>query len=245
MKQYFFKFMNAQAVEVPAGGFDPATQMVLGKVAELKTAQANLATKSEINELAVKAANDAVAPIDAKLITLDTQVQRLDEKMGTININTGAKQLIKTFGEVFNEAVKANFKDIANVRKGQGFKMELKEVGTMTLAASLTGDSVVNYGRNALIPAQRINFRDMLPTSNSGTLVQAYYREGAGEGTPTRQTEGSAKAQMDVDFTEVKTVTSYVSGFARYSKQLQKALPFMQSTLPRILLRRFYAAENA
>lgn len=71
------------------------------------------------------------------------------------------------------------------------------------------------------------------------------YRETGSEGSISAQTEGSAKSQIDYDLTEVKTVNSYIAGFARFSKQFMKSLPFIETTLTRMLLRDFYKAENA
>lgn len=152
----------------------------------------------------------------------------------------------KSFGEAFAEAVEKNFDEIQNVRKGKSFVMDVKTVGNMTLSSNLTGDSVVSYSdRQAILPAQKINFRDLIPTQLSPTGTYAHFKESAGEGSIASQTEGASKNQIDFDLSEVKTVNEYVSGFTRFSKQFAKSLPFFQGTLPRLLLREFYKAENA
>jgi len=116
----------------------------------------------------------------------------------------------------------------------------------MTLSANLTGDSVATYNqRQAILPAQAVNFRDLVPTAQSPTGLYVTYRETGSEGSISAQTEGSAKSQIDYDLTEVKTVNAYIAGFARFSKQMMKSLPFMETTLQRMLLRDFYKAENA
>ena len=43
----------------------------------------------------------------------------------------------------------------------------------------------------------------------------------------------------------MKVVENYIAGFARFSKQMAKQLPYMQTTLPRILTRDFYKTENS
>jgi hypothetical protein len=152
----------------------------------------------------------------------------------------------KCFGEAFAEEAEKNFDSICKVTKGKPFVMEVKTVGNMTLGSNLTGDSVVSYSdRQAILPAQKINFRDLIPTQLSPTGTYAHFKETAGEGTVAAQTEGASKNQNDFDLSEVKTVNEYVSGFTRFSKQFAKSLPFFQGTLPRLLLRRFYEAENA
>lgn len=156
------------------------------------------------------------------------------------------KEEKKSFGEAFASAVEENFDNIQKVKKGQPFKMNVKAVGNMTLGVNLSGDSVASYSsRQAILPGTKLNFRDLIPTAKSETGLYVQYKETVGEGAIAVQTEGAAKGQIDFDFTEVKIVNDYIAGFARYSKQMQKSLPFMQSTLPRLLLREFYNVENS
>lgn len=161
------------------------------------------------------------------------------------NTKTTNVEAKKSFGQLFQEGLEANFDAIQNVKKGQPFKMDIKAVGTMTLSNNLTGDGTASYSdRQAILPAQKINFRDLIPTAISPTGLYVQYRETGGEGALTQQTEGNAKGQIDYDFTEVKVVENYIAGFARFSKQMAKQLPYMQSTLPRLLMRDFYKKEN-
>ena len=209
-------------------------------------------------EAGVKGFNEKAAQFEAGLSEVKSSVNVLrdeaDKNQKALDSLIAAQNTIaktfeskKSFGQVFADQVKEEWADLSKSlsRGGGRYKMELKAVGNMTIANNLTGYSVVNYGTNAILPSQMPNFRDLIRTSNSSTLVQAYYRESAGEGSISAQTEGSAKTQIDFDLTEVKTVTKYVSGFARFSKQLAKSLPFFQQTLPTMLLREFYKAENS
>lgn len=143
---------------------------------------------------------------------------------------------------------------LKEVRKGKSFTLDFKGMGpismktvaNMTLGAHLTGDSVASYSpTNALLPSQKVNFRDLVRTVNSDTGLYVHYRESGGEGDVAEQTEGSAKPQLDFDLTEVKTVNQYIAGFSRFSKQMMKSLPWLQGSLPTMLLRKFYNAENA
>ena len=227
--------------------------------------------------LMVKSATDKLAGIEAKLATTLNEnadmkkafeqhkedlksvatTAQLEEKMSEFqkqfdDLATKQKTQApskKSFGEAFADSIENEFDAIQkSVSRGQKHKFQVKAVGNMTVGGNLTGDSVVNYGRNAILPSTLVNFRDLIPTSNSSTLVQAYYRETAGEGGIAVQTEGSTKGQIDFDFSEIKTVNKYVAGFVRFSKQMTMALPWMQSTLPRLLLREFYSGatgENA
>lgn len=164
-----------------------------------------------------------------------------------------------------------NIKGIASVSRGHRFKMALKgpidlsarpeeyfdsnmhhrmdgqkTVGNMTGAGNLTGQGFVNYNqRNVILPAQKTNARDLVPTVRSETGTYVTFRESAGEGSISRQTtHGAAKTQIDFDFARVEIVSEYIAGFTRFAKQLMRQIPFLQNTLPRLLLREFYKVEN-
>lgn len=150
----------------------------------------------------------------------------------------------KSFGEAFAETVKEHWDEIKQVGKGNKISLDVKAVGTMTLGNTLTGDPVSTQGPLITLPGHRVNLRDLIPTVHSETGQYVQYKETGKEGAPARQTENTDKAEINYDLTEVKTVARYIAGFARFSKQLTKNLPFFQSTLPRLLLRDFYKVEN-
>lgn len=136
--------------------------------------------------------------------------------------------------------------DITRAANSKNFnlKFDLK-VADMTTASTVTGDVVHSYNnRQGLVPNQNVNMRDLLPTTPSPTGSFVTYRETGTTGSISVQTEGSAKTQIDYAFTEIKVVSKYIAGFAVVSKQLMYHLPFLQNTLPRMLLRDFYKKEN-
>jgi hypothetical protein len=236
-------------VELEAMKADLLSQSQKYSVDSAKEAVENLTKNIDLKLAQIKTVPEGV-DVEQLKNDVETTVKAFDEFQKKMNEKQfDAKP--KTFTTAFADMIEKNAKEIGAVRKGNGFKTELdlKEVGTMTLAASLSGDSVVSYNpRQALLPSTLVNFRDLIPTQNSGTLVSVQYRETTGEGGVAVQTEGVAKGQIDYNFSEVKTVNKYIAGFVRYSKQMNKALPWMQTTLPRLLLREFYsgaAGENA
>jgi hypothetical protein len=186
----------------------------------------------------------------AKVITSNQDaIDSLIAGANRIGISKGTK----TFGEAFSQAIQEKESELMNFGKNRDQRITLdlkglqwKTVGDMSTSASLTGDPHQSYGqRQGLIPSQKVNIRDLIPTAYSATGQYVTYRESAGEGVPTQQTEGSAKAQLDFDFSEVKTVNKYLSGFTRFTKQLMHNLPWLQTTLSRALLREFYKKENS
>jgi hypothetical protein len=192
---------------------------------------------------AVKSMTEEVAKVKADMAAT---IKALDIVQTRVKSTSSTKSEKKSFGEAFSEGLEKNFDAIQNVKKGHPFRMELKAVGNMLLSANLTGDGQASYSnRQAILPAQKVNFRDLIPTAISPTGLYVQYRETGGEGAIAQQTEGAVKGQVDYDFSEIKVVENYIAGFARFSKQMAKQLPYMQSTLPRLLMRDFYKVENA
>lgn len=194
-----------------------------------------------------------------------------DMQSNAVNGRIEAKSLQAAMIEALGE--KENQEGIASVGRGRRFKMMLKgpvnlslsaeeyydgaphmmqksldtkTVGNMTGSNNLTGQGFVNMNqRQVILPAQKVNARDLVPTVRSETGTYVTFRESAGEGSISRQTtHGAAKTQIDFDFARVEVVSEYIAGFTRYAKQLMRQLPFLQNTLPRLLQREFYKVEN-
>jgi hypothetical protein len=188
--------------------------------------------------------------------------------------SAGGRIESKSLQQAIYEALQdpENIKGLDSVRSGNRFKMALKgpidlsapavewydpsaehkagkmqtKVGDMTGANILTGQGVVSYNnRQAILPAQKVNARDLIPTVHSDTGIYVTYRETAGQGSISRQTtEGAAKTQIDFRFTRIETVNEFVAGWAKFGKQLMRNLPWLQNTLPRLLQREFFKVEN-
>ena len=224
----------------------------------------NEKTKSEIAEQL----NAAIATVDAKIDAINTNdnadaLKSITEEFTALKAeqvamlkgfdllqsrvkNNSNNVEKKNFSEIFADTLKENFDAIQSVKKGSPYKMELKSVNTMLLSTDLMGDGQASYASRAgILPAQKVNFRDLIPTAVSPTGLYVQYSEGTPNGNAGVQTEGDVKPQIEYNFTEIKVVEDYISGFARFSKQMAKQLPYMQSTLPRLLTRDFYKAENA
>lgn len=207
---------------------------------------------NEVNEKVaeVKAAFEAksaeVETLKSEIKVIADRADELDAKMAKAKANEAVK--VKSIGEQLKEQVDNEMVSIEKAMKSQSgsFTLNLKAVGNMLLSSNLTGDSVATYNqRQAILPAQAINFRDLMPGVSSATGTYVTYRETGSEGSIAAQTEGSSKSQIDYDLTEVKTVNQYIAGFATFSKQMMKSLPFIESTLTRMMLRDFFKAENS
>jgi len=150
----------------------------------------------------------------------------------------------KSFGEVFGETLKNNFDAFQAIKKGSPLRLDMKAVGNMT-TANFTGEEPRDYNFDIVkFPAQMVNVADLTGNIaiNGGTYT--YTVEGAGEGSISAQTEGSAKSQRDYDFTAVDVSTNFIAGFARYSKKMRNNLSYITSAIPDLLRRDYWKAEN-
>jgi hypothetical protein len=223
--------------------------------ASVKSATESVEKMKAANEAAIADVKTQVAEVKAAVVTMDEAAKKNQAALDQMIAEKAAKTVnnkTKSFGDAFSEqmaeAFEAKQAEIKEFQKNKNAKLtiDLKAVGTMTTSANLTGDGVATYNtRQGLVPAQKVNFRDLIPTAVSPTGLYVTYRETGTEGSIGIQTEGNLKSQIDYDLTEVKVVSDYIAGFARFSKQMMFQLPFLQNTLQRMLLRDFYKKENS
>jgi len=211
---------------------------------EAKTAESTTEVKGLIEALEAKMKSEnesSISELKSALEAIQAHADKLDIKMQEKSTEVKAEG----YNEVMTKAIKDNFDAIKNVSKGRNASMEVKVVGDMTVTANLTGASVATYQPGAaLVPSQLVNFADLVPTVNSATGTYVIYRETGGEGSISAQTPGVAKTQKDYDFTAVTFNAAYIAGYARYAKQMAQDLPFLASSLPTMLRRDYFKAEN-
>lgn len=227
------------AAEVKSIG-DNLTQ-VLANSANAKTDA--LEAKSVVNELKSKLESVVTA---ADLAEFKSSMQSQFDAIST-KVAAGKAHEVKSLDQAIEEKL-ASIGDVEREIKKHGrLLIEMPEVKTMTLASNLTGDSVATYNsRQAINPGQLVNFRDFVPTTQSPTGLYVTYREAAGNANNiAAQLEGSLKQNNVYSLTEVKTVNNFIAGFSKFSRQMLASLPFMSQTLPRLLTRDFFRAENS
>ena len=226
------------AAEVKSIG-DNLTQVLANSATAKSDA---IEAKSVVNELKAKLESVASA---ADLAEFKNAMQSQFDAL-TTKVKAGNPDPAKSFNEALAE--KLDGRNIeAEIKKNGRVIIEMPEVKTMTLASNLSGDSVATYNsRQAIQPAQLVNFRDYVPTVQSPTGLYVTYREATGNANNiAAQLEGSLKQENNYSLTEVKTVNQFIAGFSKFSRQMLASLPFMSQTLPRLLTRDFFKAENA
>lgn len=201
---------------------------------ELKMTEANKAQFA--TEL--KAATDALeTKFAADLKAVQDHADKLDVKLQekaatTENVDFLAK------------AISDNIDSIKVVSKDKAF--QTKTVANMS-TANLTGTKPRNISFDVVtLPSQMVNIEDLAGLVVADTGNYTYTREtGAGEGSIGAQTEGSSKNQRDYDFTAYDVATDFIAGFTRYSKKMRNNLTYIVNTIPQLLRRDYYKAENA
>lgn len=212
----------------------------------LKHQRETVANKSDLEPIDKK-----MAEIMEKQVSMFEDLRKYSSAMDNIIAAQGQRKTeVKDFGTAWAneiatvfETKKGEFEALGKGDRDAKVRIDLK-VGPM-LIANVTGDTVASYNnRQGLVPNQKVNIRDILPTTPSPTGLFVTYRETGTSGSIGVQTEGQSKSVIDYSFTEIKTVSHYIAGVVDFTKQLMYALPWLQTTLPRMLLRDFYKKEN-
>jgi len=185
----------------------------------------------------------------AKMATkedFDNSVKELQDHLDKLDIKMqGVNKGVKEQGDFIVKSIKENADNILTVKKGKDVEIDIKAVGDMT-TANLTGDEPRDYNFDIVkFPSQKVNIADLARGVNISGGTYTYTRESGSEGAIGAQTEGSSKSQIDYDFTTVDVTTDFIAGFARYSRKMRNNLSYITSSIPMLLRRDYFKAENS
>ena len=228
------------------------------KLAEQKAEVAAATEKAaKAFESKVEAVNEEIAKNNKTL--LEARQEILDAKAAFGKLSSAKEEKVaKSYGEHINEikaaisdAITKNYKDIVYAVKnnGKGFNVELdvKAVGVMTEGSNLTGNPYVSYinspALRAFVNPHLRSVFNIIPVS-TGSVSFPRGNSPVGEGSFGKQTEGSAKAQLDYDVTVVNKVLQFIAGYAKVSRQMVDDLPFLNAYLQQSLIEDFQRAED-
>jgi hypothetical protein len=226
--------------------------------AEAKSKETTAAMEAKMAELAETIKQGSATEIAEAKAALQAQYDEFVTKgkpataVQEKSLNEGINEVLSQYK--FNqEGVDGDL--VKELRSKKSIRFELPEVKrifsadeakAMGLANNLSGDPVASYGpRQAILPSQRVNFRDLVPTLNTETGLYVFYKETATGNNIAVQSEGSTKGENTYALSETKVVQQYIAGFVNFTKQMATSLPWLQSTLPRMLMRDYYKKENA
>jgi HK97 family phage major capsid protein len=228
------------------------------KLAEQKAEVASVTEKAaKAFDSKVEQINEQMEKSNKSLAEAVAEVKEAKAAFGKLSAK--AEQKVATsYGEsIFNikneigNAIEKGWNDIKTAARGNGkgfnFELDTKAVGTMTLGVNLTGNAYQSYVDNAYMrsfvnPHLRSVF-NIIPVS-TGSVSFPRGNTPVGEGSFGKQTEGSAKPQVDYDVTVVNTALSFIAGYAKVSRQMIDDLPFLQAYLSQSLIEDFQKAED-
>ena len=115
------------------------------------------------------------ASIEAKLEATNAEIRVVkDEAQKQFDAQAAAQKKnaskqVKFMDEAIIEKLDGRLDEMEKSMKSNGkFRLDLRDVKSMTLSASLTGDAQASYALNAsVLPSQAVNFRDLVPTVRS------------------------------------------------------------------------------
>jgi len=219
----------AAATEKAAKAFESKVEAINEQLAKNNKSVAE--AREEV--LAAKAAFGKIGANENKKVA-----QSYSEHIAEIKSAIG-EAIVKGYDSI-KEAVRSN-------GKGFNFELDLKTVGVMTEAASLTGNPYVSYinspALRAFVNPHLRSIFNIIPVS-TGSVSFPRGNSPVGEGSFGKQTEGSAKAQLDYDVTVVNKVLQFIAGYVKVSRQMVDDLPFLNSYLQQSLIEDFQRAED-
>ena len=206
---------------------------------EVKEAIAAFETKNnEFIATQVKAVQDE---LEAKLKLVQEHADKLDVKLqakkaDNIDVNDDLEVKLR-------KSITDNIDSVKEVRAGKDVQFKaVADMGT----ANLTGRAPNTFNFDIVkFPSQKVNVEDVVGFVSAPNGIYTYTVEGAGEGSIGAQTEGANKNQRDYDFTSTDVSTDFIAGFTRYSKKMRNNLSYITSTIPMLLRRDYFKAENA
>ena len=228
------------------------------KLAEQKAEVANVTEKAaKAFDSKVEQINEQMEKSNKTLAEALNEVKDAKAAFGKLSANAEKKVATSYADHVNNikaeigSAIEKGWNEIkaAARNNGKGFAadIDLKAVGVMTIGNNLTGSVYTSYVDNPALrsfvnPHLRSVF-NIIPVS-TGSVSFPRGNTPVGEGSFGKQTEGSAKPQVDYDVTVVNTALSFIAGYAKVSRQMIDDLPFLQAYLQQSLIEDFQKAED-
>jgi HK97 family phage major capsid protein len=228
------------------------------KLAEQKAEVASVTEKAaKAFDSKVEQINEQMEKSNKTLAEALTEVKEAKAAFGKLSANAERK-VATSYAEHVNNikaeigsAIEKGWNEIKAAARsnGKGFSadIDLKAVGVMTIGNNLTGSVYTSYVDNPALrsfvnPHLRSVF-NIIPVS-TGSVSFPRGNTPVGEGSFGKQTEGSAKPQVDYDVTVVNTALSFIAGYAKVSRQMIDDLPFLQAYLQQSLIEDFQKAED-
>lgn len=217
---------------------------------ELNEIKAELTKKSEEAISEMKGQVDSLAK---KLEKSEEEKKEMQKHLDTLEAKANDIQLngqVKSFEQNLHEglAKKADALKKFKEGEGKGFTIDMKAVGNMASATSLTGSYFVPA---TVVPGvfpkmyEETHVRQLLPngTTNSNTI--RYYQDNGGEGGPAMVAEGGTKPQIDRDLEIKDAPVRKVATYFRLPEEMVEDIPYISSFLSQVGIEEVNIVEDA
>jgi hypothetical protein len=225
------------------------------KLNELETVKREVKAAKDAEEKfdkEVKELNEKLTAKDATIEQIQGEIKEIKAKSGrpgaasTGNRNGDIKDALATLIVEKGENLLHEVKSSQN-----GLRLEVKTVGAIA-SANLATDNYISYlsADKGQRPFGQFRFRDVPGVSviPSATDFIQFPRQNTpvGEGSFGRQaSEGSAKAQVDYDWTMIELTLTAMAGYATVSRQALRNISFLSKYLPMNLMEDLQDTEDA
>lgn len=179
------------------------------------------------------------------------EVEELHTELKKIKESKAPEAESKTLMEVFDKKFKEHEVAIKNLQTRDGSRVNIADILDQKAVANMTFSNI--SGVNPAIdqragvtplPFRRKFIRELLPVGTTSGNQVHYMRETGGEGSVAVQTEGSAKAQTDVDITNESAQVYDVAHWFRASNQMLEDVAGLSSSLANIGVRKLMHQED-
>lgn len=262
------KFMNPAAILQRNANADEAAtlEQVNEAVINLKTTaeKAQIALKKQVDdlneELKKKATAEDIAAQKALIdkATADLKqtteyLERLEKSIKEKPLNEKVKSMAARIGDAITKGWDkiSKFKDRSpgeRLRLDLFSPEEVKAVADMGLAniVSLSTFNATPQAGIVTLPNTKVHMRTLIPTGTMDNSSITYLRETGSEGALAPWTENSgSKAQVDMDWIEVRMDAEYIAGFVRVSRKLLDDISAFRSYLQMRLMEMYLNVEDA
>ncbi len=221
------------------------SQLEVAKVEIVKAVDERLKKYEEQEKLSSKGIEESLKGQINNLIEKHEEVTKQLSKLGTQQdaIELAAKRTNqafegrkKSFYDDLAQQTEENKEQIARIhaRKSRSLSMDIengqdmifsKAVGNVT-SSNVTGTMPTQFS-NMLnqLPTRKVHVRSLIPSVPLTDAIYSFPRYAVGEGSVAIQTEGSAKAQTDMDVTYVTATPIVIAHFQRHSEQVLQDIP--------------------
>lgn len=213
---------------------------------EIEDAKKDFEKKSAEQVEEVKKLGEDILKKGATIEQLQNEVKEMKAKAGR---SGGANSEFPSVISEVKQAIADNKESFFALEKGGQFTpIELKTVANISSGNITSGHYLTYLGwQEGMEPLGQERFRSLVRTVQSDTDIVRYPRANTpiGEGSFTRQTsEGSAKSQIDRDYTMVSLTLNPMAGYATVARQSLRNISFLQSWLPTSMLEQLQDNED-